>query len=325
MARLFLALLLVATSGLAGQLENARLLIDSGRFDDARQALEQARREPRLEGEALIMLTEICNAEEDFKCGIEHGDRAVEALPDSADSHYQYAVALRIKMSEVSKVKAMFALKPYKKELATAIMLDSKHVAARAEEVGFLINAPGFAGGDKERGRRRIEELKEIDWETGMSMLVELELLEEHPDRAIEIRRELVAADPDNTSHRTNLAFLLQGQERYKEADAEFTALTMSENQKVALSASYQRARTRILGGYDQQTAVNLLLAYVDTPEEQLEGLSPRWAGYWRLGNAYQQLGQPAKARAAYEEALRLDPDSDEVKKDLKSLRTKGG
>ena len=117
MARLFLALLLVATSGLAGQLENARLLIDSGRYDNGRQALEQARREPRLKGEALIMLTEICNAEEDFKCGIEHGNEAVEALPDSADAHFQYAVALRIKMSEVSKIKAMFALKPYKKDL----------------------------------------------------------------------------------------------------------------------------------------------------------------------------------------------------------------
>ena len=110
MIRLVLALLIMTTSGLAGQLDEIRLLIGDGNLAKARQLLEQTLDDPGLEGQALVMLTEICNAEEDFESGIEYGKKAVKVLPESADAHYQYAVALRIKMSEVSKVKAMFAL-----------------------------------------------------------------------------------------------------------------------------------------------------------------------------------------------------------------------
>ena len=59
------------------------------------------------------------------------------------------------------------------------------------------------------------------------------------------------------------------------------------------------------------------------TPESAsnwTRGIPSPSSAHWRLGNAYQQLGQIEKARQAYTEALSLDGDNEEAKKALKSL-----
>lgn len=122
---------------------------------------------PDLDARATLELTEACNAEGDWRKGVEHGARAVELLPDSADAHFAYAVALRQKLSSISFVRAIFGAGAYKRELRRALELDPDHIDARAEEIGFLIRAPGIVGGDEAKAQRRIAELRALDPRAG--------------------------------------------------------------------------------------------------------------------------------------------------------------
>jgi tetratricopeptide (TPR) repeat protein len=151
-------------------------------------------------------------------------------------------------------------------------------------------------------------------------MLAQIELKEGRPDEAIRIVQGLVENSPDDWSSRFRLAMMLQREERYQDAEPHFASVAQCEDKRLALDALYQQARSRILGKYDQEKAVELLREYLSQPAADLTGLPSASAAHWRMGNAYEQLGRTADARATYETALRLDPENKEAKKALKDL-----
>ena len=320
MLRLTLALLLICAPALADELEEARGLVETGSFEEARDILEGAIEVPSQRAQGLVLLTEALNGLEEYEEGVKTGEEAVELLPESSEAHLQYAVALRIKMSNVGKMKAMFTVGTYKKELQRAIDLDPGNVDALTEEVGYLGNAPGIAGGDLDKAREKAQELRKYDERAAAQMLAQIEMKDGHPDKAIQALEELVEATPDDWLSRFQLAMMLQGEERYQDADLQFAAVVDGDDRRLSLGALYQQARTRVLGKYDQEKAVELLKEYAKLPAADLTGLPSASSAHWRMGNAYEQLNRKPDARAAYQTALRLDPENKEAKKALKSL-----
>jgi len=312
------ALLAVATP--ASEIERARVLVESGRLDEARAVLEKTVVEPALAGESLVLLTRIAALRGDHEAGVDLGERAIELQPASSEAHYWYAVALRQRMSAVSTLKAMTLIGDYKEELATAIRLDPKNLAAREEEIGFLLNAPGIAGGDVDKAKPKIEELKGLDWRRGTLMQVAMLRGNGDTGGAIKALGELLARFPEDHEVRVALAITLQEAGRFREADEQLERLLAVEDASVRLSATYQLARSRVLGRYEQQRAVALLADYLARLPANAPDLPPAAAAYWRMGQAHEQLGQIGKARECFEKALALDPGNEQAKKSLKAL-----
>jgi tetratricopeptide (TPR) repeat protein len=197
MRRALLVLMLMTLPLSAGEIDQARELMDEARYDQAGPILRQAARNHATRPEATLLLTRLCNAREQWQEGVAYGEQAVALLPASSEAHYQYAVALRIKMSSVSKVRAMFGVGKYKQLLRKAIALDPANIAARAEEIGFLVNAPTIAGGDLELAEQRIEELSRHDQSFARQLRAGLELSREDPEEAVELFKQLIARGPD--------------------------------------------------------------------------------------------------------------------------------
>ena len=317
-AAVAVALLTVTTP--APEIERARVLIESGRLDEARAVLEKTAGDPALAGESLVLLTRVAVLRGDHERGVDLGQRAIELRPASSEAHYWYAVAVRQRMSQVSKLKAMTMIGDYKEELATSIRLDPGNLAAREEEIGFLLNAPGIAGGDVDKAKPKIEELKGLDWRRGMLMQVAMLRGEGDSEGAIGALGGLLARFPEDHDVRVALALTLQEAGRFKEADEQLERLLAVEEASVRLSATYQLARSRVLGRYEEQRAVTLLAEYIARLPANAPDLPPPAAAYWRMGQAHEQLGQVGKARECFEKALALDPDNEQAKKSLKAL-----
>ncbi len=196
MRKALLLMVLVSLNASAGQIEQARELVASARHEQARELLRQAVREQSTQAEATLLLTRICNDKQEWKDGVELGLQAVRLLPESSEAHYEYAVALRIKMSKVCRVRAMFGVTRYKELLRKAIELDPGNVAARAEEIGFLVNAPTIAGGNHETAEQRIEELSKLEPNYAMQMRAGLDLARESPEEAVKLFRRIIAEGP---------------------------------------------------------------------------------------------------------------------------------
>ena len=305
----------------AGPIEQSRSLIEGGQLDRAEELLKRSLRDPALEAEALTLLTHVANQREDYATGIEYGKRAIAAAPESSYAHLRYAQALRNKLQKINRARAIFSVGPYKKELRKAIELDSNNVEARAEEIGFLIHAPGIAGGDADRARERIAELEKLDWRDAMLQRAELFAKEENAEGRVDVYRQLVERYPDDEWVRQRLAYGLQSAGHYGESDAQFALLLESDDPRISQLARYQLARSRIIGSYEQERAAAYLLEYLDKLAEiPSEGLPQETHAYWRLGMAYEQLRRTDDARGAYEKAIRLDSDNNDARAALKKL-----
>lgn len=305
----------------AGPLERAQTLIDERRYVEARELLERTIRDSRLEAQGLVLLTRVCVEQEDYEDGIPYGERAVELLPRSSEAHLRHAQAVRVKLSKISKMKAMFSLGAYKDGLNRALELDPDNVDAMEEKIGYLTHAPGIAGGDVDEAAEWIAKLKRHDAERGATLEAELELKQGNEERALAIWREVLETDPSNARSLLNLGFWHQAREEWKEADHHFGRLAAGGDPQFALTGLYQQARTRVLGEYEPRRAIELLDEFRARLDQPLPGVASASSAWWRTGNAHEQLGDTAAARRAYETALELDPDNKEARKSLKSLR----
>ena len=319
MRKLVGVLLLCAAPVCASGLDEARALLDERKFSEAKALLEKSASDPGLRGESLVLLTRACNALQDYESGVKYGKEAIELRPEDSVAHFEYAQALRIKMTKISKIKAMMSLSTYKKELARALELDPKNLDARDEQIAFLANAPGFAGGDKKEARQKATELVALDWHRGKNWLANIELEEQKDEAAIPILREILGRYPDDVQAHFRLAYSLQKLEHWQEADAEFAKLAQNAEARIALHARYQRARTRILGKFEQPVAIDMLSAYIAELPKDAQGLPPAAAAWRRLGNAHAQLGHTDEARKAFEQSLALE-NSEDTRKDLAAL-----
>ena len=318
--RSIVLVLLSTVAANAGPLQQGVGFINDGEYDQAIPLLETAAENPGTEPEAVLLLTQACNQLEDWESGIGYGKRAVKLMPETADAHYQYAVALRIKMSNVGKARAMFTLRTYKKELKQAIKLDPTNIDALTERIGFLMNAPGIAGGDLEEAEKELIKLEKLDWLVAKQMQLGIEVKREDNLAAINVSKEILRRYPDNTDARSAFGYMLQQKNLFKEADVQFAQLVESDDTVVQLGALYQRGRGRILGNFELLEAIGMFETYIERLGAGSSKLPSEAAARWRIGMAYKNLGQIEAARDAFEWAVRLDPDLKEARKSLKEL-----
>jgi CubicO group peptidase (beta-lactamase class C family) len=72
------------------------------------------------------------------------------------------------------------------------------------------------------------------------------------------------------------------------------------------LPSLYQSARSRILGEFDQEKAIEHLDLYIELADEASQPSAA--AAWWRKGVAYEQLGRTKQALASHQKSLELDP-----------------
>jgi CubicO group peptidase (beta-lactamase class C family) len=84
------------------------------------------------------------------------------------------------------------------------------------------------------------------------------------------------------------------------------------------LPSLYQSARSRIMGEFDQEKAIELLDMYIELADETTQpSIAAAW---WRKGVANEQLGMLKKAVQCHKKSLELDPDFEYAVEALKRL-----
>ena len=113
------------------------------------------------------------------------------------------------------------------------------------------------------------------------------------------------------------MAAVLAQQERWQELD-----VVLAESKSRVpddLGPQFQAGLETLLAGKDPARAERYLRKYL-TQEPEAYGTRLSRA-HWRIGQALEKQGRKAEAIAEIEVALRMEPEMEEAKKDLKRLK----
>ncbi|MCI5046762.1 MAG: hypothetical protein MRY59_04605 [Aquisalinus sp.] len=270
----------------------------------------------------------IRDAEEQISLGdglkaIAAAERALDADESCIAAHMAMLDAIQLRFEEVGGMKALPLAGKYRRSLAKALEVDPDNVEIRSREIGFLINAPGIAGGSKRKAKQRIDDLRKLDAIAAADMTVMLAKSNDDNNEIIEALAAYVALSPDDQGARIEHVIFLREAGRYREADEKIVEYaTIPGDDFYRLALLFLRGTVRVLGEYELVEAEEFFQQYIDEIESvDNQSLPDKARTLAYIGESRQLRGDKEGAIQAYEAAITLNPEEQKAVNGLKSLR----
>ncbi|MEO3879870.1 tetratricopeptide repeat protein [Rheinheimera fenheensis] len=245
-------------------------------------------------------------------------EKAVKYDANNADYQHWYATASCNLASSASMFSALGYAKRCKKAYETALKLAPENPRSYIALGSFLAQAPGIAGGDKDKAQALAQQLKQLDEVQGW--LLHLRLTEFSDDEAF--KQFLAEAKPlqQRPEAYFQRAMQLTAQESYPAAIALLQQAiqqpAVDDDAKASIAEShYQLARCAVLGKTAISEGIAAMQHYLQhAPKaDRLD-----WAKF-RLAQLYLLSDQTDKAKALTQPLLASTND-DKLKAELKKI-----
>ena len=252
----------------------------------------------------------------DWDAAIAIGEDAVRVSPDDAPLWRILGEAYGGKARSASLLAQIRLARKCRAAFEKAVALAPADLDARTDLFTFYLEAPGIAGGGAARAREQAEAIARIDPARGHAALGAFYLHEKDLPRAEAEYRAVLDTEPSDADARAGLGAVLLARSRFDEARRLWSGLV--GDAELGPIAHYQLGEISLVSGTDLDEGVEHFRRYLASPPRP-EAPPPADAE-WKLALLFEKIGRRAEAVAALREALRLDPDHAEAKKELKRL-----
>jgi tetratricopeptide (TPR) repeat protein len=247
-------------------------------------------------------------------------EKALKLDPDNCEYHWVRGDLQAARAQKASIFTKIGKAKSCKKHWEKAVELCPDSVKYIEGLMYFNLQAPGIAGGNKDEAERILQAIFALDSTRGYLAQADIASFKEDYETAKDIYQRMLASGLDTLSALRGLGNMYNYHlEDYGRAHPYYLRVLVADPDDWEIV--YQAARTAILSEQSSREAIKLLRRYITHPAEK--NLPEHAAAYWRMGMAYEQLGDPDSAFACYENSLNLDPDYKRAKKALKALKKK--
>jgi tetratricopeptide (TPR) repeat protein len=288
------------------------------RLSDARSEYQAIFSANPRDAEAAYWLGRIALAENRADEGVKWMERAVALDDRSTRYHFWLGSALGDAVERASKLKQPFMAKRIKSSFERAVHLDPNNLDAREGLRIFFMRAPGFMGGSMDRARGQADAILERSAWRGH--LAHADLAEQAKNITEAERRYIASASAtrDTAIALYRLGSFYQRQQRWADAATTYERLLREHPSEV--TANLGIARSLVMGNLLLDRAETAVKAWLAAPPKTAPPTTHAVA-HQRLGQIYARTGRLAEARAAFANALELDPKNEEAKKGLAALR----
>lgn len=257
-------------------------LFNQRRNPEAKAAFEKIAAANPSDADAQRHLGLLALRADDPKTAVQHLERAVALAPGSS----QYQTDLGDAYGRTAQKASIFTKMSWAGKCRTAyekaVSLDPSNLDARQSLMTYYKEAPGIAGGSKEKAYAQAEEMLRLDSARG----------------------------------RAAKASLLVDDKKYSEAFALYEqSLAGGARDYASLFAIGRLAA--ITGERVDRGIETLRQALTLQPPPNTPGHP---AAHWRLGNLLEKKGDKAAARTEYQASLKLDPKFEPAQKSLAAL-----
>jgi tetratricopeptide (TPR) repeat protein len=244
-------------------------------------------------------------------------ERAIKLNDKSSDAHLWLARALGTVAGNASVLRQPFLGKRAKSEFDKAVELDPKSVGGREGLMQFYLRAPSVIGGSVAKAKEQAAVIATLSPYRGHFAAANIANNQKDPAGAEKAWRAAAAEFPDSLGGVVNLANFLFNNNRAEEAFAPLDKYLAKYPENI--SAQFWIARAAAASGKQLDRGEQILRTLLLIPADK----TPRIAAeqlHLRLGDIALKRGDKAKAKSAYEEALKVNPRFEAAKKALGSL-----
>jgi tetratricopeptide (TPR) repeat protein len=278
-------------------------------------------------------------------------EKAIALEPAKASGQYQLALAYNLKVDQASGMGKLGPAKKFKAALEKAVELDPGLLPARQALMGYLLQAPGLAGGSIEKGKIQAAEIAKLDEKAGYRARAAVFQAEKKWDQAEAEWKSLLALESNSFDVAASLSAFYQSREDLTKAEATLQTYLDAHPQDAAVHLSlgqllvtanrldragevfraglalggdgrnfyYQLGKLAAVTGKDPEAGLDHLKKYLEAPAPP--GRPTHADAWWRIGNIYEKMGRNVDAAAAYQKALDINPDHANAKTSMKALK----
>jgi tetratricopeptide (TPR) repeat protein len=334
---------------------NIETLIENGHWKRARDAAQAMYQAHPNDAHAACLLARIRHEFGNLEEAVKLAEDGVRLDPKSTVCHRELGEALADQAMKVSFLKQINLARKIHPEFDSALALASKDPDNILDQIQYLEEAPGIVGGDKKRAAQFANDLLTIDKARGYMALAYIAGKEKQDDQREGLYQKAVESNPRNHEAQMTLAgyYINAKQPNFSAAEQHARAaleanpdrvnayrilayaLVMQKHvdeaiQVVARSQSavpddvspqVYLARALLRDNSDLPKAEAYLKRYLNETKEP-EPTAPSFAfAHWVLGSVYEKEGRIPDARSEIETAVKLKPDFEPAKRDLKRLK----
>lgn len=348
------ALLLIAIL-LQGGEPSPEALIENGHFKRSREIAAAAYKAHPEDAHANYVLARIQHAFGNLEEAAKLAESAVRLDPKSSPAHRELGEIYADQADHVSFLKQLGLARKIRVEFEAALAIEPRDPDNLFDQVQFFMEAPGVVGGDKKKAADLANDILKIDAARGYLALAFVARQQKEDGKLEDLYRKAVESDPRSYEARITLAnyyvnpqHLNLGQaEQLSQAALDLNSDRIEGYRMLAITLALEKrfddaakliarseqaipddlspyvyaARAMLRESVELAKAENYLKKYFTETREPEAG-APLIAGaHWSLGLVYEKEGRRQDARNELETALRLRPDFEPAKKDLKRIK----
>ncbi len=309
--RLLPLLLLVATTVLhaappaAADLAAARAFFTARRDAEAQSALDHLLLADPTNHEAVYLLGRLAKRRGDWRTVAERYERCTQLAPTVALYWADLGEAYGKLAGKAGVFQQLGLARKCRAALEQAVALAPTELEYRRGLIEFYEQAPFVAGGGRDKALAQAAAIAAHDPYASALATGGIHARAKNWTEAERAFRSAAALRPDATEPEAALGLLFADQGRHAEAFTAFDGILGREPDN--LLALYQLGRVAAISGQRLPEGEAALRRYLAQPTHPAGQPTNAHAQY-RLGELLARRGDTAGARAAYQDALRLDP-----------------
>ena len=345
--------MLIGSTFVYGGDPDPEALMQNGHWKRARDAAEAAYRAHPQDARAAYWLARVRDQFGDHEEALKYAEQAVQLDPKNARYHRELADVYGNIGLKSSVFKQVSLARKCRTELDAASSMNPQDVDNLEAQMVYYLEAPGIVGGDTKKALAIEDEITKINPARGYQAQADIARKQKEEGKLEQLYQKAVDADPRNygalitlanyylAAQHTNLnlvekyagealkvnpdrvsAYVLLVQVLLKQNRGSEAAGMLAKAEAAVpdnLAPYLAAGRAMLQQGNDLQTAENYLRKYLSQPPEP--GWPPLAGAHWSIGLLWEKRGDKAQARAEMETALRLKPDFEPARKDLKRLK----
>ena len=229
-----------------GSLEKAIQLFQEDKIAESKEILLSFVKQQDVHAEAAFYLGRVYLREDSLDESIFWLEKTVQLEKTDSEYHQWLGAAYGQMANRAGLLKKAGWAKKMRDTLEESIALDADNIAARFMLMQYLVQAPGFMGGSKEKAREHADEIKKRDLRQGhraFCMIYEAEGEVELAEAEYEAFEEQSSDAPEYYQFYNDYGYFLLRQKRYEEAITKF-------EKQVALAQDNANAYDSLGDGY---------------------------------------------------------------------------